>query len=271
MPGSVKKYFKKKASSLKNAFTGRKKGERQPEGDSCSLWSNESDQSYRERSYSCDGPDTRVESTLQSTNGAARCHSEELVHSLRKDDFSQKTFHPSLEIENNEETARRCWSQDEINRMPKKKSVLSRLLCTIPEMDHNETKYAYTQSKSMDAADETVPKTLFEGNEHDDDISIAVTENTKDLLQKPNGNMAFAEAGIETNEVNDGTEDAKATSPKRFKDPATSSGISSLQFDLPDKNEGPLMKEFIEAACENTVQGQFSSSKFYFILFSYTT
>ena len=240
MPGSVKKFFQKGASSLKNTFTGKRKDARHSECDSCSLRSNERDQSYRERSYSCDGPDTRVESRLHTTNGAARCHSEEFVHGYQKQDVNAKTSHLFSDIENEDETVRRCWSEDEINRVPKKKSMFTRLLCTIPKMDHNETKYAYAQNKpkNVPTAHESVQKTFREG----DDISVAFTENTEEQSNITNENLIFKKGGIETDEENSETEDAGVTLFKRFKDPATSSGISSLKFDLPDKDEGPLMK-----------------------------
>ena len=128
-------------------------------------------------------------------------------------------------------------------------------------MDHDETKYSYGQDKSttIPGAHEKIQQNLRERSQ--DDISLAITENTDNQSLGVNENVTLKDDECETELKYVKKEYTDARPKKIFKDPATSSGISSLSFCLPDKEEGPMMKEFLESTRENTVPGQFASSK----------
>lgn len=231
MPGGVGKYIRKKAFSLKNALT--RKNSSKLGGDSSSLWSDESIQSYRERCNSDGGVYRKKETpTVQS-----RCVSAE---GLDKQEVI------NLEPDNDEGNIRRCWSEDYLQKDLKKKPFFKKLLCGIPEVDSVDESCIPRSKRPKPTVDDLLTMTTQNASE----FSAQIFES----LDDPNDNRAPVK-------VQGTTCEATEAKPLHLKDPATSSGISSLQLSLPDDREGPMMKEFMDAALANTPKGHSASSK----------
>lgn len=249
MPKRFQNFIRQKASSLKNFLRGQSECDNRSEGDRSSLCSEDSVQSYRKRSYSYDCADPRMNrTTLLSSN-----ISESPVILDKRLSNNQETSKRTCIHSDAEECCdniRRCWSEDEINKKPKKKSSLKRFLCVIPEVDRDEKKHSYKSSKSFK-----------------DNVSTEATEDTYESFKTGENLSVREESTVE--EQNAKPEQTGARPKTTFKEPATSSGISSLSFCLEDSNEGPLMEKFFESAHSETAKGHSSSSKcplFYVLL-----
>lgn len=230
MPGSVRRFFHKTASSLKNALTRKNKADKSGE-DSFSLWSDEPIQSYRERCNS----DVGVYRKKEIPKVQSRCVSTE---GLDKQEVT------NFEPDNDEGNVRRCWSEDYLHKDSKKKPFFSKLLCGIPEVDSIDERYMPRSKPPKCPVDDFLSMTTQNANEFSSEIFESLDDpNDKRAPEKVQGTSC----------------EATEAKPLHFKDPATSSGISSLQPSLPDE-EGPMMKEFMDAALANTPKGHSAST-----------